>query len=200
MASVLLDIRYYRQFFFPLLLISGILATQIIDGKELVLFKYHREDIFSGQWWRLISGHFVHVTWMHLVFNVAGLVVIWLIFRDILTQRMWWMLTFGSIVGIDIGLLLFQPEIKWYMGLSGVLHGYFAGGSIQKIRLRGTRGLPYLILLIFKLLWEYFDGPLPGSADLSGARVITEAHLYGAIGGSTVMLCLLVTSKYQLIK
>jgi len=188
---------HQREVFFLLFLIIGMLILQFVDQTELSLFRYQRDDILSGQLWRLVSGHFVHVTWMHLILNLAGLFVIWALFRDILTQRIWWLLTLGSIVGIDVALLIFHPEIKWYMGLSGVLHGYFAGGAILQIRLSGTRGLLYLILLIIKLLWEYLNGPLPGSGELSGARVITEAHLYGAIGGSIIMLWLIVTSKNQ---
>ena len=188
---------HYLEVSSLLFMILSMLTLQFIDEKEFSLFQYQRDDILSGQLWRLVSGHFVHVTWMHLILNLAGLFVIWALFRDILTQRIWWLLTLGSIVGIDVALLIFHPEIKWYMGLSGVLHGYFAGGAILQIRLSGTRGLLYLILLIIKLLWEYLNGPLPGSGELSGARVITEAHLYGAIGGSIIMLWLIVTSKNQ---
>jgi len=188
---------YQREVFFLLLLFIGMLILQFVDEKDLSIFPYKRDDILSGQLWRLVSGHFVHVTWMHLVLNMAGLIVIWVLFRDILTQRTWWLLGLGSIIVIDVALLIFHPEIKWYMGFSGVLHGYFAGGATLQIRLYGTRGLLYLILLIIKLLWEQLSGPLPGSTELSGARVITESHLYGAIGGSIVMLWLIVTSKNQ---
>lgn len=87
------------------------LTLQIVDQKELSLFRYQRDDILSGQLWRLVSGHFVHVTWMHLALNIGGLIVIWALFRDILTQRMWWLLTIGSIVVIDVALLLFHPDI-----------------------------------------------------------------------------------------
>ena len=144
-----------------------------------------------------MTGHFIHVTWMHLVLNITGLIIIWLLFKDILTQRTWWLLIAGSIIVIDIGLLAFHPDIKWYVGLSGILHGLFAGGAILYLRLFGIRGGLYLFLLIAKLMWEQLSGPLPGTTELSGARVITEAHLYGAIGGSTIMLWLIVTSKNQ---
>ena len=183
---------YSRGAFFLLFLIVCMLTLQVIDEKEFSLFQYQRNDILSGQLWRLVSGHFVHVTWLHLILNLAGLIVVWMLFKDILIQRTWWLLTLGSIVGIDVALLGFHPEIKWYMGLSGVLHGYFAGGAILQIRLRGVRGLLYLILLIIKLLWEYLNGPLPGSGELSGGRVITEAHLYGAIGGAIVAIGLIL--------
>ena len=132
---------------------------------------------------------------MHLALNLAGLVVVWLLFKDIINQRIWWLLTLGSIAGVDIGLLIFNPEIKWYVGLSGVLHGLFTGGAILQIRLNGARGWLYLILLIIKLLWEHLSGPLPGSGEMSGVRVITEAHLYGALGGAVVIVGLIVANN-----
>jgi len=189
---------HYLEVSSLLFMILSMLTLQFIDEKEFSLFQYQRDDILSGQLWRLVSGHFVHVTWMHLILNLAGLFVIWALFRDILTQRMWWLLTLGSIVGIDVALLIFHPEIKWYMGLSGVLHGYFAGGAILQIRLNGTRGMLYLILLIIKLLWEQLTGPLPVTTELSGARVITESHLYGALGGAIVMLWLILIDNDHL--
>jgi rhomboid family GlyGly-CTERM serine protease len=187
-----------RQVLFPLLLIIFVLAAQLVDGNDLFLLRYQRDDIFAWQFWRLVSGHLVHATWMHLALNLAGLVVVWLLFKDIINQRIWWLLTLGSIAGVDIGLLVFNPEIKWYVGLSGVLHGLFAGGAILQIRLNGARGWLYLILLIIKLLWEHLSGPLPGSGEMSGARVITEAHLYGALGGAVVIVGLIVANNDHL--
>ena len=186
---------HHQDVFFLVLLIVCALILQLLKDKGFSLFQYQRDYILSGQLWRLVTGHFVHVTWMHLILNLAGFVIIWLIFKHILDQQTWWLLTLGSMVGVDVGLLIFHPEIKWYMGLSGVLHGLFAAGAIFQIRLYGVRGIIYLILLIIKLLWEQFNGPLPGSGELSGGRVITEAHLYGAIGGSIIMLMLIMFSE-----
>ena len=40
-----------------------------------------------------------------------------------------------------------------------------------------------LALLITKLAWEMWWGPVPGTADLIGARVIVEVHLFGTLAG-----------------
>ena len=60
------------------------------------------------------------------------------------------------------------------------------------------KGSLFLVLLIVKLLWEQLSGPLPGSTELSGARVITEAHLYGALGGAVVTLLLRGTNRNRM--
>jgi rhomboid family GlyGly-CTERM serine protease len=183
--------RRHLNYLFFLCIIFITVAIQFMGENGLTLFKYQREDILLGQWWRLVSGHFVHLNWKHLILNNAGLVVIWMLYRRIVSQRAWWLLALGSIIVIDIGLLVIHPDIKWYVGLSGILHGLFAGGAIMNFYLFGKKGSLFLVLLIVKLVWEQFSGPLPGSAELSGGRVITEAHLYGAIGGSLTMLLLI---------
>ena len=101
---------YSRGAFFLLFLIVCMLTLQVIDEKEFSLFQYQRNDILSGQLWRLVSGHFVHVTWLHLILNLAGLIVVWMLFKDILIQRTWWLLTLGSIVGIDVA----EDQIKFF--------------------------------------------------------------------------------------
>jgi hypothetical protein len=41
-------------------------------------------------------------------------------------------------------------------------------------------------ILLCKLGYEFVFGALPGSEDMAGGRVLTEAHLLGAIGGVMV--------------
>ena len=44
-------------------------------GKELL--RYDRVWIGQGEFWRLISGHFAHLSWSHLALNSAGLGLGW---------------------------------------------------------------------------------------------------------------------------
>jgi len=87
---------------------------------------------------------------------------------------------------ISAGLWWGMPDIRFYVGLSGVLHGLFLYGALREIRFYPTSGYVLLAVLIAKLVWEFFNGALPGSEDMAGGRVLTEAHLLGAIGGVVV--------------
>ena len=71
----------------------------------------------------------------------------------------------------------------WYVGLSGLLHGLLAAGITTKLRQPDGETLLLAGLLIGKLVWEQFGGPLPGSEVTSGGPVVVNAHLYGALGG-----------------
>ena len=46
-----------------------------------------------------------------------------------------------------------------------------------------TNGFILLLLLVAKISWEQFSGPVPGSELTSGGPVVVDAHLYGALGG-----------------
>jgi len=185
--------QQFSRISFPLAVALLVLAIQFVNDTDVLHMRYDREAILAGEYWRLVSGQFLHMTWTHLALNLAGLFVIWALFKDILSPVMWWSLLAGSIAGVSTGLLVFQPSLEWYVGLSGALHGLFAGGAVCALCLHGKRGGVFLGVLVGKLVYEQLSGPLPGTAELSGAPVITVAHLYGAVGGAVLLVLALVT-------
>jgi len=63
------------------------------------------------------------------------------------------------------------------------LHGVLAAGLVVALEKPDKETLALLLLLIGKLAWEQFGGPLPGSEATAGGRVVVDSHLFGAIGG-----------------
>ncbi len=144
---------------------------------------YDRSAIGSGQVWRLLTGHFVHLGWTHLVLNLAGLaLVVWLV-GPVFTLLHWAWVALISVTAIDAGLWGFNPGLDWYVGLSGVLHGLLAAGLLPRLLRRDRESIVLAAFVLAKLAWEQFSGPLPGSESTSGGAVIVDAHLYGVIGG-----------------
>ncbi len=144
---------------------------------------YDRAALGSGQMWRLLSGHFVHLGWTHSILNLAGLaLVIWLV-GTVFSWSRWLYIGFVSIAAIDAGLWLFNPDLDWYVGLSGLLHGLLAAGLLPRLLQRDRESMVLAVFVLAKLVWEQVGGPLPGSESTSGGTVIVDAHLYGVIGG-----------------
>jgi rhomboid family GlyGly-CTERM serine protease len=95
-----------------------------------------------------------------------------------------------TIAAIDAGFWFFYPELEWYVGLSGVLHGLLVAGLFAGLVQRDREAVILTLFVIAKLAWEQLAGPLPGSESSSGGVVIVDAHLYGAIGGlAGALLC-----------
>lgn len=166
------------------------MTCQLFAPAATTVLRYQRSAIEAGQIWRLLTGNFVHLGWDHLLLNLAGLLLIWLLFGRLLSTRQWLIVMTLSCTSVGTGLLLFNPQLDWYVGLSGMLHGVFVTGLLLNLR-RGYR-LEWLLLaaLVVKLVWEHYHGAMPGSAAIAGGPVIVDAHLYGAISGIVTGLLL----------
>jgi len=167
-----------------LLLIATILIL-LETGRDVAfnLLCYDRSAIKEGQIWRLLSGHFIHLSWSHLGMNLAGLIFLWLFVEEWLTTRELLLNIFFSGLIISLCLLALNREILQYAGFSGILHGLWVAGALAGIRARRGEAYFLLAILVFKLAWEQLSGPLPTPVRISGNYIAVDAHLYGAIAG-----------------
>jgi rhomboid family GlyGly-CTERM serine protease len=152
-------------------------------GEEIrELGRYERHAVEGGEYWRLVSGHLVHLGWGHLWPNLAALAIIGLLFEGVFRNADWLRLGAASLAAIDIGLYLLDPAVLWYVGLSGVLHGFVAAGALALLARRETLGAVLAVGLGAKLLFEQIAGPVPFTAQSVGGPVVVAAHLYGTVG------------------
>ena len=163
-----------------LLAVPSVLFELGGEGVRLAL-RYERAAILQGDYLRLLTGHFVHLGSAHLLLNLAGLTLIGVLFWRDYSVRQWLIVLLASLFAIDLGFVLFEPQLAWYVGLSGLLHGALAAGSVGWWRHESRpMAIALSALLIIKLAWEQWHGALPLSGDMP---VIVDAHLYGAVGG-----------------
>ena len=174
------------------------LLCALLQGAGLVeLLRFDRGEIDAGAWWRLLSGNFVHLGSAHLMMNLVGLaLVVSLVWRRFSAAE-WIVITLlcSSVVGG--GLYALNPEIGWYVGFSGTLHGLIVAGSVADLRHYPRSAAVLLALIAGKLLWEQYAGALPGSEATAGGRVVVDSHLYGAVGGALLAPMLLVLRRLR---
>ncbi len=160
----------------PLFLPDSLLATA----------RYDRDALADGEWWRLITAHVVHLNTRHALLNAAAAAVLVLLVGQALTLRAWLWILLTALLAVDVGLWFLEPNVSWYVGASGVLHGVIAGGALTLAIARDWRGAFLLVLLIAKLGYEHLtSGDIGFSGDLP---VVLVAHLYGALGGAAGFL------------
>ena len=171
-------------------LLAAVLALllPLLGGEALrQALRYERAAIAAGQWWRFLTAHVVHLDARHALLNSAGLALLWALFARIATPREWLLVLLTAVSVIGAGFWWLEPQLAWYVGASGVLHGVFAAGCIAMLRARDRLAWVAIAIFVGKLAWEYWQGPLP----LEGsAPVITAAHRYGAMGGAVGALLL----------
>lgn len=162
-----------------LLLGLGALALQLGAGDGAVWALDRSKTL--GEPWRLLSAALWHWNAWHLAGNLAGLALLALLgwragfgMRPALAWLLAWPLTQA--------LLLLQPRLPLYAGLSGVLH---AGVLLAALALwRQWLGKALLAGLVAKLLLEQPWGPLLRPNDWWGGATLPLAHLAGALAGT----------------
>jgi rhomboid family GlyGly-CTERM serine protease len=171
-----------------LALAATLLLLPLLGGDALrEAWRYQRDAVAAGQWWRLLTCHLVHLDAVHAVLNTVGLALLWALFAREYPLRQWVLAIAASVLAIAIGFWFFSTQLQWYVGASALLHGVFACGCAALIRQRDRIGVIAGALFIAKLSWEQWHGPLPFErAD----QVVTISHLYGAIGGAVAGLVL----------
>ncbi len=186
-----------RTIWQPLLIATICLALQIWGDPQWL--RYQRALLWDGELWRFFTANFIHIGWSHWSMNMAGLALVYMLVGVQFGVWQWLFITLGSSLGVSVGLFALNPDLNWYVGFSGALHGLLVAGTVAEIyRQRGRqRGFGALLLACVagKLAWEQWVGSLPGSAAIAGAPVVVDSHLYGAVAGLVFAAIVLVVES-----
>ena len=165
-------------------LISAYVLQSVVNSKAndpdgaLLAYGVFYKAIEEGQWWRLLSGPYVHANFSHLFANAAlgalGVGVFCAVLRPIAATTSF---VIGNIVAATAQWLLASFVD---LGMTGVSGGVFSiYGSILGAAFLGRADLPrgFWVPMSAVLLMSI---PL---ATIAGANVATFAHLGGFVSG-----------------
>lgn len=158
---------------------------------------YDRGQIETGQWWRLLSAHLVHLNVAHTLMNLGAMALVFALLQHAAGAGAWW-LTYALLsIATSVALYLLDPNLVRYVGASGVIHGLIAFGAVLRLHTHRTESLVLLAGLAAKLVYEATAGAVGGSETLIGAPVITAAHRYGAIAGAVLAMLVLLARRFS---
>jgi rhomboid family GlyGly-CTERM serine protease len=153
----------------------------------------YQRGALARQPWRLLTGHLVHLNWPHALINAVALWVVARLYApDLSTTRQATALV-ASALAISGALAWLHPDIEWYRGLSGALHGLFFAGAAKWLLTERPRSLQRLWMpaALFAGGWAKVVLEQPGAGALPyagwlGAAVVPQAHLAGAACGTAL--------------
>jgi rhomboid family GlyGly-CTERM serine protease len=176
--------------------IASLCLALALGGDTLRLWaRYERSGLEHGEAWRLLTGHLVHLGFGHLWPNLLALGLIGWLLEGEVTPLEWLVASLAAALAIDAGLYTLDPEVQWYVGLSGVLHGYVAYGAWRLLGQGSKLGAVLAAGLAAKLALEHWWGPIPMTEASAGGPVIVAAHLYGSVGGLAAAACFSVLRR-----
>ncbi len=171
--------------------VAAICIALLLWPDALSVLRWQRGAIGVEEAWRVLSAHFAHLGPWHALANLVGMALVIELLGAAAQPAEAVFIMMASALAIIAGLTLFDPAVGWYAGMSGVVHGLWAGlASLawrQPTRERAWLPAVALASMVLKLwLWPANTGALP---------VVPQSHLYGAIGGAMAALVLLACSS-----
>ena len=163
-----------------------VMALLQLIGPEY--FRYQQDLVESGQLWRYLSAHWVHVGWAHLVLNATGLIICVSLTHPGWPALRWLLYCVVLGAGISTLLVLNNPEVRDYAGLSGVLFGLYLLAACSLYARDRLIAVLIIIAIVARVLMEQFHFYDFNSGKLIGAQVIVDAHLYGLIMAIAIAL------------
>lgn len=179
----------------PLLVAGLLILLQALGPDAAHWLRLESEGLAGGEWWRLVTGNLVHLSWAHLAWNLAALALLWVCCGPDLPWRAWVVTLILTLIGTGLGLAVSHPKLGWYVGFSGVLHGLFVTGAMARLRNKQWDAAVVLGLVVVKILYEQISGPLPGVEEAVGGPVLVDAHLFGALSGAIAAILLWIAGR-----
>ena len=102
-----------------LLLPAALLAAMPTDSELRALLLLDREQLFAGELWRAVTGHWVHLSAGHFFWDAATFALLGVL-CDRADRRAFLTTIACSAVAVSLAVLLARPDLAFYGGLSGV--------------------------------------------------------------------------------
>lgn len=173
----------------PVITLTIIAGALLIAGAPALqeLLIYDRDQILAGEFWRLFTGHFVHLSREHLLWDIAAFAIIGALIEGSEMRGRFGLLCLIAPWLISIGSLLLEPQMYRYAGLSALgMAGLVLFALRQNSRLLGVT---LLTVAAAKITFE-----LTTSASIfidtvnPEIRVAPLSHLTGALVGAVFAL------------
>lgn len=185
-----------RHYLFYLVLACLVLLGQVFEPLSSEWFSFNRQNIQQGEWWRLFTAHFVHLSFLHALGNALGIGMCAYIAGQYLNNLHAILLLLWCILWVGVGLFFSAQYLQSYVGLSGVLHGMLLVAPFVSHYYSNKVAWLFAALISAKILWEqspWYDDM--AAFALIGGRVEVNAHLLGYLAGVT-FLSLLFIMRY----
>jgi len=123
--------------------IVGVFAAGPATFDALV---FDRAAIASGEAWRVLTGHLVHVDTGHLILDLAALVVLGGLVECAGHGSRPLLVLLGAGAGVvTAALWVLEPDLARYCGISGVLNTLYVGAALMLRPWLGSRWAAILI-------------------------------------------------------
>lgn len=113
-----------------LMLTALALAGYLFLGAAPQAWIFDRTAVAQGEFWRLISGHWMHSDPVHGFWDIGALALLGSVLEQQLRGKLIVALVIGTL-GVNLWLWWGNPTLSYYCGLSGILNTLLAVGLVH---------------------------------------------------------------------
>jgi membrane associated rhomboid family serine protease len=139
----------------------------------------YNAGIASGEYWRLVTPIFLHVSFGHLFFNSLSLILFAPALEKMLNRPKFILFYLCTGIIADIATFLFEPPNYSHVGASGAIFGLFGAYLFIVYFRRGTidqaNSQLIISILVIGLIMTFFN-----------PNINIVAHISGLIGGLAI--------------
>ncbi len=164
--------------------------------------------VASGQWWRLLSSGFLHLSVIHIGLNMVSLYIIGITLERILGRSRFLVVYLLALLGGSASVMLFAQPLSSAVGASGAIFGLMGGLVVVFRRFRYDMRQLLIVLAInlflsFQLTgisWQAHVGGLVVGAAMTAALVypppaVRKKVQVGVVVGLVVVMAAAVTVR-----
>ncbi len=142
-------------------------------GQMTLDFGVYGPAIADGEWYRIVTGGFLHAGLIHIGFNMLALYILGPLLEPAIGRARFLALYLASLLAGSLGVMLLSPN-ELTVGASGAIFGLFAAAFVIA-RGRGMHEVSTQLgfLLVINLVFTF-----------SIPNISVGAHLFGALGGA----------------
>ena len=131
----------------------------------------------QGEWWRVVTSGFLHVSWEHFFSNMIALFLLGLLLGNALGAARFVIIYVGSLVVGGLFVLLFSPD-SLTVGASGAVFGLAGAGLV--VSWRQKRFIYFFLVAAWAITNLVLTFSTPG--------ISAAGHFGGLIGGALLGL------------
>jgi rhomboid family GlyGly-CTERM serine protease len=181
-----------------------VFSGSVLFGSFWQSMMFQPAAVMGGEWWRLFTHPFVHITWYHLLLDASAF---FLLYNSLLEVKLMRRLAyvFASAAGSLLLSWMTAPAISTggLCGLSGIAHGLMAVSAVEMMANQPRHSPEWRVgaftfaLVVGKAAFEAISGKILFGFLYFGmvGNPVAVSHAGGIVGGLLAMLLLQFTSR-----
>ncbi len=164
----------------------GAAGGNTVYGEGALLGSFAGEGVAYGQWWRIVTGGFLHANFLHIAVNMYILYLLGVMLEPAIGHVKFALVYFVSLIAGSLGALLLTPH-AFTVGASGAVFGLMGAAAVEM----RARRIPIMqsgigILILINLAFSFA---------VSGVSI--GGHIGGLIGGALAAVILQLGERYR---